>query len=88
LRILLPALTRLLLATLLPALPRLLLLLTWLRLTRAALLTTLLAALILIHMSSSVAGDPAQFNAPVGNSFSIGSKAAVRNFRYSAASAC
>jgi hypothetical protein len=65
LRILLPALTRLLLATLLPALTRLLLLLTWLGLTRAALLTTLLAALvlltsalILIHMSSSFAGDP------------------------------
>jgi hypothetical protein len=79
----------------LPALTRLLLLLTWLGLTRAALLTTLLAALvlltsalILIHMSSSFAGDSAQFNAPVGNSFSIGSKAAVRNFSYSAASAC
>jgi hypothetical protein len=35
-----------------------------------------------------VAGDPAQSNAPVGNSFSIGSAAAVRNFSYSAASAC
>jgi hypothetical protein len=63
LRILLPALTRLLLPTLLPALTRLLLLLTWLGLTRAALLTILLAALvllasalILIHIASSIAG--------------------------------
>jgi hypothetical protein len=65
LRILLSALTRLLLTTLLPALARFLLLLAGLRLTCATLLTALLAtlvllasALILIHIIFSIAGDP------------------------------
>jgi hypothetical protein len=65
LRILLSALTRFLLTTLLPALARFLLLLARLRLTCATLLTALLAtlvllatALILIHIISSIAGDP------------------------------
>jgi hypothetical protein len=48
LRILLPALTRLLLATLLPTLTRLLLLLTRLGLAGAPLLATLLATLVLL----------------------------------------
>jgi hypothetical protein len=88
LRVLLPALTWLLLATLLSALARFLLLLARLRLTCATLLTALLAALvllasalILIHIIVSIAGDPAQSNAPNANSF-----ATVH--RYAAASAC
>jgi hypothetical protein len=63
LRVLLPALTWLLLATLLSALARFLLLLARLRLTCATLLTALLAALvllasalILIHIIFSIAG--------------------------------
>jgi hypothetical protein len=70
LRVLLPALTGFLLATLLPALARILLLLARLR-TCATLLAALLAALvllasalILIHVDSSIAGRPAQSNAP------------------------
>jgi hypothetical protein len=88
LRILLSALTRLLLTTLLPALTRFLLLLAGLRLTCATLLTALLATLvllastlILIHIIFSIAGGSAQSNASDANSF-----ATVR--RYAAASAC
>jgi hypothetical protein len=96
LRILPSALTGLLLTTLLSAFARFLLLLARLRLTWATLLTALLAtlvllasALILIHILSSIAGDPAQSNASDANSFAT-ARLTLRHSgpRYAPASAC